>query len=124
MTRAALPAMLRRGSGSIVNVASQLGKVGLGDYATYCASKFGVVGFTEALAQELSGTGVRVWAVCPGLVDTRMARDAVGVSPRERQALLRPEDVARVIVNLARGRTRAPSGDTVDATRSARRRRV
>lgn len=116
MTRAALPTMLRQGSGSIINVASQLGKVGLGDYATYCATKFGVVGFTQALAQELAGTGIRVWAVCPGLVDTHMARHTVGVSPRERQALLRPETVARAIVNLATGRMRAVSGTAVDVT--------
>jgi NAD(P)-dependent dehydrogenase (short-subunit alcohol dehydrogenase family) len=117
MTRAALPTMLRQGAGSIINVASQLGKVGLGDYVTYCATKFGVVGFTDALAQELAGTGVRVWAVCPGLVDTHMARDAVGVSAHDRRALIRPEAVARVIVNLATGRMRVARGSALDVTR-------
>lgn len=116
MARAALPAMLRRGSGTIVNVASQLGKYGLADYVTYCATKFGVVGFTEALASELSGTGIRVWAVCPGLTDTPMARKT-GVSPEERRGLIRPESVARVIVDLATGKRRESSGTAVDATR-------
>ena len=117
VSRAALPALFRRGEGSLINVASQLGKQGIGHYVTYCATKFGVVGLTEALADELSGTGVSVWAVCPGLVDTELARRAVGVTRRERAALIRPEAVARVIVALATGRRRARSGAAVDVLR-------
>ena len=113
--RAVLPVMFRQRSGSIVNVASQLGKVGMAEYATYCASKFGVVGFTQALADELAGTGIRVWAICPGLVDTAMARQA-GVSPGERRGLIRPAAVAQVIVDLAMGRRREGSGAAVDVT--------
>ena len=113
LTRAVLPSMLRQGSGAIINVASQLGTYGIADYVTYCASKFGVVGFTEALAAELTGAGVRVWAVCPGLVDTPMAREA-GVSPRERAGLIRPERVARTILDLATGKRREASGAAVD----------
>ena len=116
VSRAAIPAIRRRGGGSIINVASQLGKHGLGEYVTYCATKFGVVGLTEALADELSGTGVKVWAVCPGLVDTEMARRAVGVTGRH-AVLIRPEAVARVIVALATGRRRAASGAPVDVSR-------
>jgi NAD(P)-dependent dehydrogenase (short-subunit alcohol dehydrogenase family) len=117
VSRAAIPAVRRRGGGSIINVASQLGKHGIGEYVTYCASKFGIVGLTEALADELSGTGVKVWAVCPGLVDTEMARRAVGITGRERAGLIRPEAVARVIVALATGRRRAASGAPVDVPR-------
>jgi len=113
--RAVEPVMVRQRSGSIVNVASQLGKVGIAEYATYCASKFGVVGFTQALADELEGTHVRVWAVCPGLVDTAMARQA-GVSAGERRGLIRPASVARVIVDLATGRRQEGSGAAVDVT--------
>jgi NAD(P)-dependent dehydrogenase (short-subunit alcohol dehydrogenase family) len=115
LARAVLPAMLRRGAGAIVNVASQLGKEGAGDYVTYSATKFGVVGFSEALAAELEGTGVQVWAVCPGLVDTPMARKA-GVARRERTGLIRPETVADTIVALVTGHRRATSG-AVDVTR-------
>lgn len=117
VARAALPALRRRGGSSIINVASQLGKRGIAEYVTYCATKFGVVGLTEALADELSGTGVSVWAVCPGLVDTELARRAVGITGRERAGLIRPEAVARVIVALATGRRRAPSGAAVDVLR-------
>lgn len=116
VTRAMLPAMLRRRAGTVVNVASLLGKMGMADYVTYCASKFGVVGFTEALADELSATGIRVWAVCPGQVDTPMATKT-GVSARERQGLIKPASVARAIVELATGRRRAASGAAVDVTR-------
>lgn len=116
VTRSVLPSMLRRRSGAIVNVASLLGKTGIAEYVTYCATKFGVVGLSEALADELTGTGMRVWAVCPGLTDTAMAREA-GVTPRERKGLIRPESVARVIVGLATGRKRSPSGAAVDVPR-------
>ncbi len=115
VSRVVLPVMFRQRSGAIINVASQLGKVGIAEYATYCATKFGVVGFTEALADELAGTGIRVWAVCPGQVDTAMAGVA-GVSPGQRGGLIRPASVARVIVALATGRRRAGGGAAVDVT--------
>jgi NAD(P)-dependent dehydrogenase (short-subunit alcohol dehydrogenase family) len=113
--RAVLPTMLRQRSGSIINVASQLGKGGIAEYATYCASKFGVVGFTQALADEVAGAGIRVWAVCPGLVDTFMARQA-GVSRGGRRGLITPAAIAQVIVGLAIGRGREQSGAAVDVT--------
>jgi NAD(P)-dependent dehydrogenase (short-subunit alcohol dehydrogenase family) len=116
VTRALLPLMRRRRRASIVNVASLLGKVGMADYVTYCASKFGVVGFTEALADELRGTDIGVWAVCPGQVDTALAWKT-GVPRDERKGLIRPESVARVIVQLAAGQRREPSGGTIDVTR-------
>jgi 3-oxoacyl-[acyl-carrier protein] reductase len=113
VARAALPVLRRRKRGSIVNVASLLGKEGLGEYVTYCATKFGIIGLTEALADELRGTGVAVWAVCPGQVDTAMARKA-GATERDRSGLIPPERVARVIVALATRRRREPSGAAVD----------
>jgi NAD(P)-dependent dehydrogenase (short-subunit alcohol dehydrogenase family) len=114
MTRAVLPMFRRRRRGTIVNVASLLGKEGVEDYVAYCATKFGVIGITEALADELRGTRVSVWAVCPGQVDTPMGRKA-GVTPGD--YLIPPENVARVIVSLATRRRRRPSGAAVDVTR-------
>lgn len=113
MSRAVLPAMLRRGSGSIINVSSVLGETGAGRHVTYCASKFGVVGFTEALADELAGTNINVWAICPSLVDTMMARET-GASAAGRRDALKPEEVAKVILNLATGRKRVKSGAAVE----------
>jgi NAD(P)-dependent dehydrogenase (short-subunit alcohol dehydrogenase family) len=96
-------------------VASQLGKRGAAEFVVYCATKFAVVGLTEALAEEVAPSGVRVFAVRPGLVDTPLARRAVGVAPGA-PGLIRPERVARAIVDLALGRQRAAPGAAVDVT--------
>lgn len=114
MARAVLPTMLKRGEGRIINVSSLLGKSGMARYATYCATKFGLVGFTEALAEDVEDRGVSVWAVCPNMVDTALARQT-GYSERYiHSAGLRPEAVARVIVALATGARDEPSGSAID----------
>jgi short-subunit dehydrogenase len=71
-TKLALPGMLDRGTGHIVNIGSYLGKMPAAGLATYCASKHAVVGFTEALRDELAGTGVTVTAVLPSAVRTEL----------------------------------------------------
>jgi short-subunit dehydrogenase len=70
LTHAALPAMLARQGGSIINVASLAGFVPIPRHAMYSATKGFVVSFSEALAIELRGTGVRVQALCPGFIRT------------------------------------------------------
>jgi 3-oxoacyl-[acyl-carrier protein] reductase len=108
-TRAVLPAMLERGSGAIINISSGIGLVGVGDLAAYCASKFGVVGFTQALDQEVGAGGVRVYAVCPGRVATDMQVQYCG----ERIGIA-PEQVARRIVQLAGPHPKAKSSACVE----------
>ena len=102
--------MLRRRQGSIVNISSVAGLLGIADRAAYNASKHGLVGLTRTLAAEWGGRGVRVNAVCPGWVKTEMDvedqagggytdEDIVGRVPMGRFA--RPEDVARAVAFLA-----------------------
>src|SRR3954452_2133742 len=69
-TQAVLPQMLARGDGTIVNVASIAGMMGYARMGGYCATKFAMIGFSEALRDEVIGRGVRVMLVCPGTTDT------------------------------------------------------
>ena len=78
LVRAVLPLMTRHDFGDIVNVSSQAGKHGYADVPSYCASKFGLLGYAEALRDHLRKTGanIRVFNFCPGLVDVEnTARD-------------------------------------------------
>ena len=70
-SRAAVRHMTARGGGGkLINISSGAGKRGIARYAAYCASKFAVIGFTQALAQEMAPHRINVNAICPGLVDT------------------------------------------------------
>ena len=75
-TQAVLPQMLARRSGAIVNVASIAGIMGYAQMGGYCATKFAVIGLTEALRDEVIGKGVRVAMVCPGTTETEFFRTA------------------------------------------------
>lgn len=75
--RAALPGMLERGTGTIVNVASRLGQIGVAETAAYSAAKAGLIGLTRALAREFGPRGIRVNAVAPGVTVTEMTTDLV-----------------------------------------------
>jgi len=106
----AIPDMVERGGGSIVNVASVGGVVALRNRAAYCASKGAVIAFTRAAAVDHVGAGVRVNAVCPGTVDTPWVRrlvEEVGESLdglRARQLMGRlgtPDEVASAVLYLA-----------------------
>jgi len=122
-----------QGSGCIVNTASLAGKVGAPLLAHYSASKFAVIGWTQALARELAPKGVRVNAVCPGFVKTgmqareiewearlrevtpeRVVADYVAQTPLGRLEL--PEDVADVVVFLCSDQARFMTGQGVNVT--------
>jgi len=91
-TKAALPVMLARGQGHIVNIASGAGRVGMAGSAAYSASKFAVIGFTEAVGLEVRNRGVKVSVVEPGSVQTSFSAGAAS-----RDWALQPQDVARVV---------------------------
>lgn len=101
-TKLVLPGMLERGSGHIVNVASYLGEVPAAGLASYCASKHAVVGFSEALRDELAGTGVTVTTVLPSAVRTDLVS---GVKLGGMLPTVDPEDIAEAIVATCRDRT-------------------
>ena len=95
MCRSVLGTMIERKRGQIINIASIAGKVGSAGRSLYCASKFGVVGFTEALLQEVREHGVRVSLICPGSTNTTFSpKDLKGKSP---DRILQPGDVAHAV---------------------------
>ncbi len=119
--------------GAIVNTASLAGKLGAPLLAHYTASKFAVVGFTQALAKEVAEHGIRVNAVCPGFVRTSMQDREIawegelrGMTPeavREEYVSLtplgrieEPEDIADVVVFLASDLSRFLTGESINAT--------
>jgi len=108
--RAVLPSMIERGRGRIVNVSSISGKLGTPLLTAYCASKWGLLGFSLATAEELKPKGIQVFSVCPGSVNTEMLQQGLpGATPD-----MEPEDVASVIVYLGTEAPDAMTGAAVD----------
>ncbi len=105
-TQAVLPAMLSRRRGTIVNVASIAGIMGYARMGGYCATKFAMIGFSEALRDEVLNRGVRVALVCPGTTNTEFFVKAErGKMPGASRLILAvsPERVAKAVVAAAEG---------------------
>ncbi len=94
-TQAALP-MLKRSRGDVVNILSISSRVAFPNCSAYSASKFGALGFTNVLRQELRGQGIRVTAILPGMTNTRMKQEFD--FPVRGQDLVQPEDVAAAVL--------------------------
>lgn len=105
--RAALPGMLERGTGRIINVSSELGLIGFPTYAAYSASKGGIIALTKAVAKEVAPRGILVNSVAPGPVETDMLiHDTIEYNDETREQIpLRrfgqPDEIAAVIEFLA-----------------------
>jgi len=111
LTQAVLPGMLARGSGRIVMISSVAGKVGVPMRTAYCAAKFGLIGYADALRAEVAALGVQVHVVAPGSVRTEVSRNALsadgsarGVSDRAIDNGLDPDAVAAdMLARIAAG---------------------
>jgi len=130
VTRQIAPEMVERRSGTIVNIASWMGKSGVAAYGAYCASKFAVVSLTQSLALEIGEYGIRVNAVAPGLiVETKMrdeseiqraaeglptAKDRAKTIPLRRAGL--PTDIAKAVAFLASDEADYITGETISVT--------
>jgi 3-oxoacyl-[acyl-carrier protein] reductase len=93
VSRAVAPSMIRRGSGDIINISSLAGKNTFAGGGIYCASKWGVVGLSGCMAEDLREYGIRVSAICPGSVATQFS----GRGSKDTAKVLRPEDVAHAV---------------------------
>ncbi|OGX88309.1 SDR family oxidoreductase [Hymenobacter coccineus] len=96
-TRAVLPQLKKQQAGHIINVASLAGTVGSEGMAGYCATKFALRGFSEALFKELRPDGIRVTCIMPGSVETNFNGGQPGAQPNPHK--MQPEDIAAAIVH-------------------------
>jgi meso-butanediol dehydrogenase / (S,S)-butanediol dehydrogenase / diacetyl reductase len=128
VSRAVLRHMVERRAGSVVNLASWAGKTGNAYFAGYSASKFAVIGLTQALAREMAPHGIRINAICPGIVVDTSMRSAIEGQQRhyglpetaEREKSIPigrvsvPEDVARIAAFLASDESAYMTGESIN----------
>jgi 2-hydroxycyclohexanecarboxyl-CoA dehydrogenase len=124
-SKAVLPIMAEQGRGSVVNLASDAGRVGSSGEAVYSAAKGGVIAFTKAIAREMARHQVNANAVCPGPTDTALFASMGGDNPKLREALTKaipfrrlaqPSDLANVVAFLASDEASYVTGQTVSVS--------
>jgi 2-hydroxycyclohexanecarboxyl-CoA dehydrogenase len=123
--KAVLPVMAEQGSGSVVNLGSDAGRVGSSGEAVYSAAKGGVIAFTKASAREMARHQVNVNCVCPGPTDTPLFASIGGDNPKLREALTKaiplrrlaePRDLANAVAFLASDEATYITGQTVSVS--------
>jgi short-subunit dehydrogenase len=95
--------------GLLINISSDAGKQGFPGLAVYCATKFGVIGFTEALAEELKDTRIRAYTICPADTQTDMWESLFPGTP----ATYQPEDVAKEVMELIKNNKKIRPGSAI-----------
>jgi len=111
--QAVLPGMVKQKQGNIINISSIHGKIGDANLAAHCASKFGVIGLTQALAREVIDHNINVNVICPGQVTSNWV-DEPEALPTPLSTRLKPADVARVAVFLASPDSSIMTGSVID----------
>lgn len=99
MTRAVLPQLIEKNGGDIINISSTNGLNGAATSSAYSASKFGVIGLTESLAQEVRRNNIRVTALTPSTVATELAIKTNLIAENNDEKYMQPEDIAEFIVS-------------------------
>ncbi|MCQ6279077.1 SDR family oxidoreductase [Bacillus sp. EB600] len=112
-SKAVVPKMIEKKEGVIINISSIWGTKGGPDRSAYITSKYAVIGFSKALGEELKPYRIRVNAVCPGPVDTKMMED---IAPNfNKDNWMQPIDLANVIVNLCLPKSKAITATAIEA---------
>jgi len=117
LSRAVLPFMIKNMSsgGVIINVSSGAGKTGFPDISAYSASKFGMIGLTESLAWEVGDYNIKVMAICPGEVDTKMQENVdLDYYTKYKNKMLKPNQVAERIIDMIFNDKNYNNGQSVD----------
>jgi NAD(P)-dependent dehydrogenase (short-subunit alcohol dehydrogenase family) len=133
-TQAVLPWMIKRRYGRIINISSMAGKTGEAFTSPYCASKFGVIGFTQSVALEVGKHNITINAVCPGPVETELIKQSVAqaaklkgmnpedflksffIDPTPLGRIAKPLDVARAVTFLASDEAEFITGSTLNVS--------
>jgi 3-oxoacyl-[acyl-carrier protein] reductase len=102
LSKLAAPEMIRQGSGHIINIGSGASQTPMADHTAYCASKFGLLGFSESLALELRGHGVKVSIILPGSTASHFGGTTPQAKLSSMPGMLRAEDVAESVMYLLR----------------------
>ncbi|MGD9529016.1 SDR family NAD(P)-dependent oxidoreductase [Pseudonocardia sp.] len=124
-THAVLPVMIAQGSGTVVTIASDAGRVGSSGEAVYSAAKGGIIAFTKTIARETARNGITANCVCPGPTDTALFASVGGDNPKLREALTKaiplrrlgqPSDLANAVAFLASDEAAFITGQTVSVS--------